>query len=401
MHKKIILLILCFFRLTIAQFDLSQLEKVYDVNRMNNISFDYLFYQYEDTEQYGAIPIGVTTSDLLLLNPLVNWNNSHSFMLLNPKKLYVAALPDVYISPEHLGTIFSKKQQLLFSFLCNPNAPIYWPIDSHISKYPIIHKTALATVQGPTLFYHSIIDRLPSVLLLKESVLQDPSIKLLINSTSTPPGYLLEYLSLLGIEKEQLEISTGKTVYHVDKLYFATPFLMEPIPKKLLNKFREVLIKASIKRSAYKKKNSNLIVIIQRRENDRKIQNINQLIALIHNIFRDVKHEILLFDASMPVADQIQIFNDTRVVIGVLASGQSNILYCNPKTHIIDIRPNWQLPKGEIWNHGREWCWWLACASDLNYWPIFETFNLSDKFVHCPLQKMVTILEKIQKNFVA
>jgi hypothetical protein len=330
----------------------------------------------------------------------VNWHDINSFGILNSKAVYVASLKNVYVSPMHLGTVFSGNQQLLFHMMNKPINPLYPVLDDRVNKAIIIHKNTLATVHGPTLFYHTIIDRLPSGLLLKELVLKSSDVKLLINTNDVVPGYLFEYLSLLGIERDQLEIPSAGTIYDVDELYIATPFSMEPIPKRLLIRFRDVLLKASSDRAVYKKRNNNSIIIIQRKEADRRIVNINELIFLIHNVFKNKSHEILIFDADMSVADQIQMFNDAKMVIGVMASGLSNIIYCNQNTHIIDIRPDWHDSAPIIdCNGGREWCWWLSAALDLNYWPMPTRFTLVDSFVSCPLNSMELVLKEIEKLF--
>lgn len=371
---------------------LESIQNVYDVKDIEGIEFISEFSDYEDKTAYGVRPNCLDESYLGNLNPFINWHDPNSFMIKNPKKLYVAKLNNAQVDSNLLGTIFHNNQQLLFSISWNPNQPIFWPRSPRAHRY----YKKLATVQGPTLFYHSIIDRLPSVMLLRDTVLRDPNVKLLINKVNSIPHYLSEYLDLLGIPNNQIEIG-GSSIYVVDELFFATPFLMEPIPKNLLKKFRDELILASQKRPLSRQYNHNLIVIIQRRESDRRIRNINELINTITDIYISDDHEIILFDASMSVAEQIQIFNHARIIIGLMASGQTNIIYANPGTTIIDIRPDFTDEPVGLNNGGREWCWWLASVFDLDYWPLPHQFKLSDPSVICPINHIKQILLKSKR----
>lgn len=368
-------------------------QNVYDVKDIEDIEFIAEFPEYEDDAAYGIRPNYLEKSHLRDLNPLVDWDDPTTFMIKNPKKVYVAKLQNAQVASYLLGTIFHKDQQLLFNISWSPTQSIFWPGTKKINKK---RYKKLATVQGPTFFYHSIIDRLPSVMLLRDTVLSDPEVTLLINKMNSIPHYLLEYLDLMNIPKNQIEVANSN-IYYADELFFATPFLMEPIPKKLLKNFRNELVFASEQRPLSRQYKRNLIVIIQRSENDRKIKNIDALINMIKEIYPSDEYEIVLFNASTSVAEQIQIFNHAKIVIGLMASGLTNIIYANPGTTIIDIRPDFRDESVGSNNSGREWCWWLSSVFDLDYWPLPHHFQLSDTWVVCPIDNVKKILLK-KKN---
>jgi hypothetical protein len=365
------------------------LKKVYHISNAEGIKLTTQFPEYEDTVPYATYPNCLDAAHLLTINAAANWNDVQSYGIKNNKELYVAQINNAFISPTHLGTIFDYKQQLLFDFFIAPGYPIFWPVDGQINNARTLKYHKIATVQGPTFFYHWVIDRLPSVFLLKDLIVGNPDIKLLINSPH-PASYVHEYLDLLGIPRSQQIVAQTNTIYQADTVYFATPFLMEPIPKKLLLALRKELLSAAKERHPSRQYNNNLIIVIQRRENNRRIQNLPELINMLKATFDHKGYETIVFDANMNISEQIILFNNARVVIGVMASGLTNILYTNPGTHVIEIRQDITIP-----GHGAEWCWWLASAIGLNYWAIPLTFNFSDMYITCPMDAVKTILKQL------
>lgn len=399
----IILLLFCLFECSVALGfaypDFAHLENVYQINDVKGITFVVHFPEYEDDVAYGFRPKCLDDLHLKSLNPLLDWNDLESFKFKSPKNLYVAKLQNACVASDLLGTIYQGKQQLLFSISWYPFQQIFHSRALHLTKNTSTkHYKKLATVQGPTYFYHTIIDRLPSVMLLRDTVMRDPEVKLLIPKLGNPPDYLYQYLDLLGISKDRIEPAGNTRMCSVEELYFATPFLMEPIPKKLLIKMRNELIDASKKRVLSRKYNNNLIVVIQRQEKNRRIKNLDELVDAIKSVCSANDYEVLIYKAEGSVAEQIQIFNNAKIVIGLMASGQTNIIYTNPGTTIIDIRPNWKSPLGgesQPNNGGREWCWWLSSAFDLDYWPLPHTFSFRDIWVNCPIRDIKQILEYV------
>lgn len=371
--------------------DHASLKKVSSITAAEGIEFIKKFPEYIDTAGYGERPQSLNDSHLLALNDLIDWNDPISFNIINPKDLYIAKLANAYIAPNFLGTIFDDKQQLLFEIMGSPGSPLFWPIDSSVANYNIHNYKKIATVQGPTYFYHWVIDRLPSILLLRDILVRDPEIKLVINNQGRVSQYVHEYLDLLGIPKDQRIIAQPSSLYHAESVYFATPFLMEPIPRKLLLELRKVLLEAAQKKSQMCTLKHNLIVVIQRKESDRQIININELISVLKTIFADSDYQLMVYDASMSIADQIQIFNHTRLAIGVTASGLTNIIYMNPGATVIEIHPQINASRG-----GGEWCWWLSSAVGLNYKVVLTPFSLSDRFVECTIEDIKNILKKIK-----
>lgn len=370
----------------------SYLKPVNEISQAKNVTFISRFYEYEDTSAYGELPNVLNTVDLNSLNSFVNWHDPSSFKILNQKELYVAKINNAYVSPQHLGTMFDYDQQFLFNLFIDHERTIFWPLDNSIKKSSIVSIKKLATAQGPSLFYHWVVDRLPSINLLKELLVSDPEIKLLVNKKGNVPSYVYEYLDLLGISRNQIITAKPDTIYHAETLYFATPFLMEPIPRKLLLKLREDLLLA-VNKSTAPIFTEKLAIIIQRKESDRRIVNLKELEKLIKETFSE-QIKTVIYDANMPVKDQIQLFNRADLVIGVMASGLTNVLFVKPGTTVIEIHPSIKHPNKQ----GCEWCWWLSSTVNASYWATISDFELSDQSIIAPLDQIRKILLVIKKQ---
>ena len=373
------------------------LVKIFHISNAKGVEFVAGFPECQDIGGYGQRPNCLDISDLQTLNTTFDWNNPESYAIKNTKNLYVAKIKNVFMDPVQLGTMFDSQQQFLFDIMVSPGYPIFWSIDGRIKNAPIIRYNKIATVQGPTYFYHWVVDRLPSILLMRDLILSDPELKIIIHNRGGVPGYVHQYLDLLGIPQDKRIIADSNAVYYADTVYFATPFLMEPIPKNLLLTLRSELIRAAQQYSISRSYNDNLIVIIQRREADRRISNVSALIDVIRSFFTETDYEIVLFDSSTSVSEQIQIFNNARLIIGVMASGLTNILYAKSGASVIEIHPTlpYVINSAGVNHAGNEWCWWLSSAVGLDYWVLPTPFKLSDASVTCPIDDVTKILQKI------
>lgn len=383
--------------------DLNSLKKIYDISCADNISFLRFFPEYQDFGLYGNLPNCLQKDQLFALNSTFNWDDPVSYGIRNNKELYVATLCNAFIAPSCLGTVFDTKQQLLFDIFVSPGYPIFWPLTNDVNSMSIVKYKKLATVQGPTYFYHWVMDRLPSVFLLSEYMAQDSDIVFLINNQEgRVAGYVGEYLDLLGIPEDRRIVAQKNVLYSADTVYFATPFLMEPIPKNLLLALRNKLLIAAELKECSREYSDNLIVVLQRRESNRKIVNINELLTAIGEEFSPEKFEIVLFDGGMSVSEQILLFNRAQVVIGAMASGLTNVMYCKPGTSVIEIHPelSYLVDCNGVNNWGGEWCWWLSSVADLDYWFVLSPFQLTDPSLMCPMNEIKQTLKKVALKHV-
>jgi hypothetical protein len=378
----------------------SSLAIIHNLSQARNVELITRFTSLEDTESYEELPQCLQDEQRITLNSVVDWNNPHSYKIINNKELYVATLHDAYVDPSKLGTFFDEQQLFLFDLYLRPGSPIFWFPSTTIKEYKVKSYEQLATVQGPTFYYHWVIDRLPSILLMKDQIINNPDLKLLINTdTGNVPNYVQEYLDLLGIPRNQRIVTPKKTLFFAKTLYFSTPFLMEPIPRNLLLILRSQLLDSANCKLATTKNYDNLIIVIQRKEKNRKIANIRELESLIKSLFYD--YNLVIFDGSQTIRETIRLFNHAKVIVGVMASGLANILFAKPGTTVIEIHPEFnylELNNKRQNDGGYEWCWWLASCIGLDYWFVTAPFGVKTTFVECPLQQIKKILTITANN---
>ena len=293
---------------------------------------------------------------------------------------------------------------MLFDITINPGNKLYWNIDSSVQRKRVLRQKKIATVQGPTMYYHWVMDRMPSIFLMKDLILADREIQLIINAKGRVPSYVYEYLDLLGITQNQRFAAQSDAIYHADTLYFATPFLMEPIPKNLLLAMRDHLISAALKKTSATKYKDNLIVIIQRSEPTRKIKNLSDVVTRVQTLFADKKCDIVVFEGNKSVIEQIELFYHAKLIIGVVGSGLANIIYAKKDTPVIEIHPAFDqhvVVNGEAKTSGYEFVWWIASAMDLNHWVLPVDFRpQDDEYLICPLIDLTQMIEEIKdKHF--
>lgn len=381
----------------LSAIDFDKMRKVCNIADAERVSMVAKFPEFQDFDAYGDLPNCLDIAHLRGLNSLVNWSEPSSYKIRSTNELYIAQIHLVFIDPSVLGTIFDDRQQLLFKLLVDPGNNMFWPVNPEkLKNFQVIELPKAASVQGARVFYHWLIDRFPSIFLLKEYILKDPEMKLIINTPDGHvAGYVHEYLDLLGIPRDKYLVTPATSCCYVETLYFATPFLMEPIPRKLLLALRDTLLESSMKYKLSRQYNNNLVVVIQRKESDLKIVNMPELLNYLTSMFSELNYEIFVFDASCSVAEQIQIFNNARVVIGVMASGLANVIFTKPGTSIIEMHPDY-LQMIERNNYGNEWVWWLASAVGADYWILPTQFKIEPSaLVTCPIEQLGTIIKKI------
>lgn len=371
---------------------LDSLTKIYSTDQSQNMKIISRFPQYDDEQKYGDQPHSLNSEDLLSLNSTVDWALFESYGIKSEKLLYLAKIKKGFIDTEKLGTIFDSAQQFVFQLTLFPGSPIFWPVQGVMHSDDAIKFKKLAVVQGPTFYYHWVIDRLPSILLLRDSLLNDPELRLILSNGAKP--YVAEYLELLGIPSSKFFVPTQR-FYYAEEIYVTTPFLMEPIPKKLLLQLRDELLEASAQRCSNQLFDEDLIIIIQRREPDRRISNIEQLKAELKSKFPHNK--IVVFDASGSISQQIQTINRAKLIIGVMSSGMTNVMFAKKGTTVIEIHPklNCLVNDGCVNRAGNEWVWWLCSAVGHTYWLLPSSYKLSDARVECPIETFRNILAQI------
>ncbi len=117
----------------------------------------------------------------------------------------------------------------------------------------------------------------------------------------------------------------------------------------------------------------------------RKIINENE----IKEYLKEKKYEPVSL-GHFDFIDQIRLFKNAESIIGLHGAGFANVIFCNPKTKILELKPH---SSGEVIKN-------LSSSNELQYFNISikpESNNNNDQFGH--INVPINSLEKVLKNF--
>ena len=238
---------------------------------------------------------------------------------------------------------------------------------------------------GNNNFFHWMFDVLPKLAIVEKHY----NLKN-INYYLCPDlnKWQLQSLNLIGIKKEQCLSSVKYRHVKVDKIITVShPWLrskhivkdIENLPLWISKWLKSKYLKNKSNKKKFKK------IYIDRSDvvsNARKIINENKLKKLLKkNGFLFIKL------ANLNFQDEIKLFNQAKIIIGLQGAGLTNLVWCNKKTKIIELRSKFA---NKLYEN-------LAKQNRLNY----------HKIVSKPLEKNITShsvsgtlkvdLKKIQK----
>jgi len=210
-------------------------------------------------------------------------------------------------------------------------------------RFPEIIRTnkvvaALAT-DGGNFYFHWIINVLPRIHLLNKSNLRVD--KYLINYQNKP--FQNESLKLLNIDLKKIIPSSNNLYLESSRLIVPSLVNNDPgqMPKWACDYLRESFLPHLNRIRKSNTKYSKYIYISRNKASGRKILNENEIFKNVLDKYKFSK--IYLEDLSF--IDQIKIFNDAEFIISPHGAGFANLVFCKPKTKIIEIfSPNFINP---------------------------------------------------------
>ncbi len=216
-------------------------------------------------------------------------------------------------------------------------------------------------------YFHFIFDILPKIYLLNNSL----NLKKINHFyVSNPKEWQIKIFNILGIKKEKLLSSKKYKHIHADEIYAVDhPWYnqgyiqqsVKEIPKWIILQNRKKFLKKT--KNNFKKR-----IFLDRSEsgyNHCQIQNIDNIKKLITDKnFKIYKPELLSFKK------QIDLFNNSGLIIGAHGAAFSNIIFCKPGTKIIEIIPA---------DHPNRKCERISKILRLKYFRIKTKPNNSDK----------------------
>jgi capsular polysaccharide biosynthesis protein len=281
--------------------------------------------------------------------------------------LFLYNLNNAYVSP--YGVVFKAGRVIKASIYKNSNVKIW---DNFLSFFAKIIKKKVKNIEGDCVvinhswyqnYYHWMIEITPRLFLIKDDLLNK---KIIVHKNISK--FHLDVLSKFNFKEivfiEDNELVKCESIYFTSFPNYYTNRYMTIASKqiKLIELNINYLLMKRIKQwleannSLIKKEkdtNKNKIYISRKKAGHRKILNEVELEGVLDkNGFTKVFLEDYSFD------QQIQLLNSSSMVVGIHGAGLTNILFMEPKSHVINL----------ISEHHHEFCYLtIAGIADLNY----------------------------------
>ena len=292
---------------------------------------------------YGKIFLPKTTKNLI---KKIEINNSFFKSFKNKKyQIYIVKNARIYTDNNENLAIIKDNQilphisfQQVYGILRSPkyNCTLVKGTPSFIKK---INGRVFNLCQGASgnNYFHFLFDIIPKIYLLNSKINLD---KIDYFYIANPKKWQIRILKNLGITEDKL-LSSKKynhiiadEIYSVDHPWYTKGHIhnsVKEIPSWIVLKNREIFLKKNRKRTKKRifldRSNSSY--------NHCQISNPNFVNEFIFkNKFKSSKPELLTLKT------QINLFNNSSIIIGAHGAAFTNIIFCKPGTKIIEIIPS-------------------------------------------------------------
>ena len=192
---------------------------------------------------------------------------------------------------------------------------------------------------GKNNYFHWLFDVLPRLEILKKSGFKKKNIKFLVPALKFK--YQIETLNNLNISiKNCYSSERYKHIFSKELISTDHPYVKKNNPSLSINNIPLWIIKWQRKNFFKKISNRKFLfnkIYISRSDsqtnNFRFILNENEVINFLKK--KDFK---ILTLSSFKFIDQVKIFKNAKIIIGLHGAGLSNIIFCKPRTRIIEIQ---------------------------------------------------------------
>lgn len=219
-------------------------------------------------------------------------------------------------------------------------------------------------------YFHFIFDIIPKIYLLKNKInIKEIDYFYLVD----PKKWQIEILEILGIKKEKLINSNINKHIMADEIYFVDhPWYNEGFIQTNLNKIPDWIIKKNRKvfltKLKNRKKKYNYKIFLDRSDskyNHCQISNLEEIIK-----FADSKKFKIFQMGNTSFKKQVNLFQNSKIIMGPHGAGFANIIFCKPNTKIIEIIPS---------DHPNMQCKRISQVLNLKYFRIKTKPDNNDK----------------------
>ena len=311
------------------------LNTVVSVHKFEQVSELLLLPEETDEPFLFGYPLDIPL-DLIKERNALGPHANEPFTLPNPwlniayeRTPYIAKMNDCYVDTDACGLVFSRGQKLYHTI---NKYEVFSDFDLNKPKRNIVHiKKAVHLLQKCSFgYYHFMIEIVSRLTLMLEEIRNNRDLKILLSPPSLP--FMREILSLLQISPDQIIFCDPNTIYRVSELYYPRPSYMGYPSAQEINRIRNALITKN-------QSNADLIIVIDRKESSRHVNNTDDLVKAIKIHFPDNAANIIKFSGGLSVKDQIKLFQSAKIIIGPHGAGFTNMIFSNPNTHSIEFVP--------------------------------------------------------------
>ena len=243
---------------------------------------------------------------------------------------FVWRLQNVICSGLYGGAIINKFNNLYLRFSDFP-----WGKELHPSLFlPYLGRKVktldkaiyLITPEAEGNYYHWVVDLMPRLLVLYNYKLSDLENRSIIIHGSIKP-YEDDSLALLGVKKYKIvRLKSFETINVKDLIVADYQDLNIPFPLWKKQLLRKLNFNGA---TAAKKK----IYLLRGKQAKRQLIGEERLISIMRELDFDI-----IDPQQLSFFEQINVFNQAEIVVSLHGAALTNMLFCKPKTLIIELR---------------------------------------------------------------
>ena len=292
---------------------------------------------------YGSVErIETNSENIEIINSIFENHLNYKIYLVKNSRIYTDTIHDTAFIKNNFiiqGPSFQFRNNVIAD--CNKN--IVFKKGTPRIKKKLKGKifSLLTGGGGNSNYYHWLFDVLPRLIILRKEINLNSIDYFLLPDTVLP--FQKESLDLLNIPlKKRISSQKFRHVESDEILSVDHPciILNDPlkdnndIPNWIIDFYKnEVKNKISFKNTPKK-------IFIDRGDSQSNIKHLRKIINenevkmfLKSNGFDIIKLSLLSFK------NQIELFHNSKIIVGLHGAGFSNILFCQPKTKVIEIKP--------------------------------------------------------------
>ncbi len=310
---------------------------------------------YPEQKIHRNAPHPVCPEDLNFFNPNLTKHQFPETLVIETEKFY---------SWGHSGSVITARGALI--------GPVSGAFGMRNSNDPIFRKSVfkrptplpgsgalLAVPGGGSNYFHFMAHFLPRIHLLQQAGVSLNQISYFLVNRSRAP-FFDEGLLAAGIHPGQRKALNHEDHYLCEHLYFSSiPGQNMHLPEWVLKYLRGLFLREPGEASSiapFRK-----LYISRRKAKKRHLLDEAELISVIAGFgFEVVELE------SFSIREQAKIFSEARLVLGCHGAGLTNVVFCEPRTTIIELLPDQNM----------SWLYWaLSDRANLDYHYILAQYS--------------------------